>query len=458
MTMQTTTLPFQVSGASALGQPQRNAAAGVQAADDGQFSATLSRAMAPTTAPSAAPTAAPTAGPNKNATPARQTDKPAAQAPKTAAREQVKQNDAAPDAPEAPDASQGAAAAAETAASAADPAKEAAVAAENASAAATAAAEAATTPVTDMLAFMASLMQPAPAAPVEAAPVAAEAAAVPVAAGGAELQLAALQSAALESAFAKLDSADGATAADPGLAAATEGDTAAAGFSLAAGVQPAAQDSADLRSVQQTAQAAVQADAGKLQQGAQARESGAQALAAVEAPAPAPAQLQAQAAKLEAMANPAAVPGDRIPARVGTQAWDNQVSQRIVYMVGKEQAATLTLNPPDLGPVQVVLNVSNEGASVAFSSNQQEVRQALENALPRLREMMSESGIALGNATVDAGMPDGRQAQQDGERRNNGGGGVGNGAGTVAANDEGAARPATRTVALGDNGLVDTFA
>jgi flagellar hook-length control protein FliK len=212
-----------------------------------------------------------------------------------------------------------------------------------------------------------------------------------------------------------------------------------------------------LRSLQQGAQAAAQAESGKPQGGAQARES-AQAVAAVETPAPSVTQLQAQAAKLESVPNPAAVPGDRIPARVGSQAWDNQVSQRIVYMVGKEQAATLTLNPPDLGPVQVVLNVSNDQASVSFSSNQLEVRQALENALPRLREMMGESGIALGNATVDAGVADQRQAQQDGERRNGGGNGAGHLAGASAANDDSAARPVTRSVRLGDSGLVDTFA
>ncbi|VXC66891.1 flagellar hook-length control protein FliK [Massilia sp. 9I] len=443
MTMQTTTLPFQVSGANALAQPQRNAAAGVQAPDADAFSASLSRAMAPTMAPSPAPSAAPAPGPaNKQATPAKQADKPAAQGPKTAAREPARQNEAA----DAPATAQQAAPGAE----AADPAKDAAAAAESASAAA----EAATTPVTDMLAFMASLAQPAPAAPVVAAPSAAQVPAAAVAAGGAELQLAALQSA-----FAKLETTDGAAVAtDPALATATDGEAAASGFSLAAGVQPAAHDSADLRALQQSAQAAVQQEPGKVQP--QARDAAAvQANPAVEAPAPSVTQLQAQAAKLETVPNPAAVPTDRIPARVGTQAWDNQVSQRIVYMVGKEQAATLTLNPPDLGPVQVVLNVSNDGASVAFSSNQQEVRQALENALPRLREMMGENGIALGNATVDAGMPDQRQAQQDGERRNQGGsGGFGNAGGTGAANEDSAARPATRTVALGDNGLVDTFA
>ena len=421
MTMQTTTLPFQVSGASALAQPQRNPAAGVQAPEAGQFSATLSRAMAPTMAPTPAPAAAPA---NKPAAPAKQADKPAAQGAKPAAREPARQSEASSDAPAT---AQGAASA-----EAGAPAKDAA-AAESASAAA----DAATTPVTNMLAFMAALTQ-APAA----APVTAEAA---TAAGGAELQLAALQSA-----FAKLETADGGVAGADPLAAA-DGD--AAGFSLAAGVQTTAQESADLRA---QAQALVPPDAGKTQP--QLRDAAANTAANLEAPLPSTTQLQAQAAKLESLPNPAAVPGDRIPARLGTQAWDNQVSQRIVYMVGKEQAATLTLNPPDLGPVQVVLNVTNDGASVAFSSNQQEVRQALENALPRLREMMGESGIALGNATVDAGMPDGRQAQQDGERRHASGGGPGNAGGTVAAGDDAAVRPATRTVSLGDNGLVDTFA
>ena len=426
MTMQTTTLPFQVSGASALAQPQaqlpRSAAAGVQAPEAGQFSATLSRAMAPTMAP----TPAPAAPANKPAAPAKQADKPAAHGPKPAAREPVRQNEASSDAPATAQGPAGA--------ESGNSAEDAAAAAESANAAA----DAATTPVTDMLAFMAALTQ-APAA----APSAAEAAA-----GGAGPQLTALQSA-----FAKVEAVDGKAAATDPLAAADD----AAGFSLATGVQTAGQESADLRAQQQqAAQAAAPADAGKAQP--QLRDAAANAAAKPDAPLPSLTQLQAQSARLESVPNPAAMPGDRIPARLGTQAWDNQISQRIVYMVGKEQAATLTLNPPDLGPVQVVLNVSNDGASVAFSSNQQEVRQALENALPRLREMMGESGIALGNATVDAGMPDGRQAQQDGERRHGNGGGLGNVGGTTAAGDDAAAQPATRTVHLGDNGLVDTFA
>jgi flagellar hook-length control protein FliK len=49
-----------------------------------------------------------------------------------------------------------------------------------------------------------------------------------------------------------------------------------------------------------------------------------------------------------------------------------------------------------------VLNVTNDQATASFFSAQPEVRQALEAALPKLREMLNESGIQLGQATVSA--------------------------------------------------------
>jgi flagellar hook-length control protein FliK len=73
--------------------------------------------------------------------------------------------------------------------------------------------------------------------------------------------------------------------------------------------------------------------------------------------------------------------------------------------------------------------------------------------------MMSESGIALGNATVNAGMPDGRQAQEQAARNSSGFGGNGRNRGDNGnAVEETAARPVTRSVTLGDRGMVDTFA
>lgn len=176
----------------------------------------------------------------------------------------------------------------------------------------------------------------------------------------------------------------------------------------------------------------------------------------VTAPNTAPVQQQSLA-----LANVASGAGDKIAARVGTPAWDNQVGQKIVWMVaGKEQSASLTLNPPDMGPMKVVLSVTNDYATVTFSSATPEVRQALEDAMPRLREMMNESGISLGNTSVNDG-----SAQQQQARDESGGRGVRAGeSGTVASTASGSAaeaqaKAAARPARTGElPGLVDTFA
>jgi len=113
-------------------------------------------------------------------------------------------------------------------------------------------------------------------------------------------------------------------------------------------------------------------------------------------------------------------PGDpsllRLEPHVGTGSWDNALGQRVLWMVSHQhQIAELNLNPPDLGPLQVVLSVNSDQASAAFVSQNPEVRQALEAALPRLKEMMAESGINLGNATVS---DQGSRQQGDFERQN----------------------------------------
>lgn len=97
-------------------------------------------------------------------------------------------------------------------------------------------------------------------------------------------------------------------------------------------------------------------------------------------------------------------PTEKLSPHVGTPAWDQALGQKIVWMVsGSQQSASLTLNPPDLGPLQVVLNVSNEQANATFIAAQPEVRQAIEAALPKLREMMGEAGIQLGQTNINAG-------------------------------------------------------
>jgi len=103
----------------------------------------------------------------------------------------------------------------------------------------------------------------------------------------------------------------------------------------------------------------------------------------------------------------------------GKSGWDQAISQKVVWMVGaSEQSATLTLNPPDLGPLQVVINVTNDMVDTTFISDNAEVRQALQDGMSNLREKMNESGIQLGQSNVSSGGQLQQQFQQTSQQQN----------------------------------------
>ena len=119
-----------------------------------------------------------------------------------------------------------------------------------------------------------------------------------------------------------------------------------------------------------------------------------------------PSMRPASQAMLETLHAPNEIAAPKLAPTVGTTAWNQALGEKVVWMVaGAQQTATLTLNPPNMGPLQIVLNLANDQATASFFSAQPEVRQALEAAFPRLKEMMNEAGIQLEQATVSADTP-----------------------------------------------------
>lgn len=110
----------------------------------------------------------------------------------------------------------------------------------------------------------------------------------------------------------------------------------------------------------------------------------------------------------------------QIAAPFGQNGWNQAIGQKVVWMAaGGEQSATLTLNPPDLGPLQVVIHVHNGQADTTFLSDQADVRRALEDGMANLRDMMSQSGMQLGQANVRSGQQE-AQSQSSGARAQSG--------------------------------------
>lgn len=81
--------------------------------------------------------------------------------------------------------------------------------------------------------------------------------------------------------------------------------------------------------------------------------------------------------------------------------WGQALGERVQWMVGQHlQLANIKLNPPELGPLEVRIQMHHDQASVTFSALHGHVRDALEAAVPRLREMLGEHGINLADVNV----------------------------------------------------------
>lgn len=91
-----------------------------------------------------------------------------------------------------------------------------------------------------------------------------------------------------------------------------------------------------------------------------------------------------------------------LAAPVGSQAWANQLQQNVLQMVMHNQnEMTLRLHPAELGPLQVQLRMDDTTAQLNILTHSQQVRGALEQALPTLRESLANQGIQLGESNVN---------------------------------------------------------
>jgi flagellar hook-length control protein FliK len=141
---------------------------------------------------------------------------------------------------------------------------------------------------------------------------------------------------------------------------------------------------------------------------------------------------------------------------VSRDTWGNEFTQKVTWMVTQhDQTAQLHLNPPNLGPLDVVLNVSGDQATALFTSPHAAVRDAVEQALPQLRNMLADNGITLGNAMVSDQSPKDQQAWQTSQQQKGNAGA----SRTLEVNRVTAEIPAAANVSLGriHQGMVDTF-
>ncbi|MGQ5487360.1 flagellar hook-length control protein FliK [Thauera sp. ZXT1-4] len=149
-----------------------------------------------------------------------------------------------------------------------------------------------------------------------------------------------------------------------------------------------------------------------------------------------------------------AQPTPQLPVQTpaGQQAWAEDVSNQVRWMLGRaESKAELVLTPPSLGKLEVSISLNGDHTTAQFIASSQAARDALERAMPHLREILQQAGIMLGDANVSTS---GQQGRDGGTSRQDGGNGQGdealNGAGTQSGSGGGWVKQ--------QQGMVDTFA
>jgi flagellar hook-length control protein FliK len=92
----------------------------------------------------------------------------------------------------------------------------------------------------------------------------------------------------------------------------------------------------------------------------------------------------------------------------------NFANQQIGLMLARNlKSIDIRLDPPELGSMQIKMSVTNDQASVSFIVGNQQAKEALENSLPKLKELFEQGGMQLADSDVQ--QQDNQQASAEGD-------------------------------------------
>ena len=93
--------------------------------------------------------------------------------------------------------------------------------------------------------------------------------------------------------------------------------------------------------------------------------------------------------------------GGALTNHMGTTSWNHEVAGRLTVMINNHtEQATLKLNPPELGRMDIKISTDGDRTNIHFVVDNGMAKDALEAAMPRLRHLMEMGGLQLAQAQV----------------------------------------------------------
>lgn len=136
-----------------------------------------------------------------------------------------------------------------------------------------------------------------------------------------------------------------------------------------------------------------------------------------------------------------------------SQFWGRQLGGHITTLIKQDvQEAKIHLDPPELGSLEIKLQVQSQETKVQIHASQPQVREALEQQAFRLREALAQEGMSLSGFDVSSGNKD-----QAGQEQQNQGSSLNEGALSELDGDAEQSQTQNKAAASSLN-LIDTFA
>ena len=146
------------------------------------------------------------------------------------------------------------------------------------------------------------------------------------------------------------------------------------------------------------------------------------------------------------------------PSEPAGREFSEAVGTRVSWLAEQRIShAEISLSPPDLGPIQIHLALDGQQVRADFYSVQADVRAALQDSIPYLREMLSGQGLQLLHVGIGSGNTNdsakGNHAEQ--QRKNSTGGVMGI---TEMSNEQKSVVTENVWRTTAHNGLLDEYA
>lgn len=162
--------------------------------------------------------------------------------------------------------------------------------------------------------------------------------------------------------------------------------------------------------------------------------------------------------------NAAQTPAPAIEKHLTHQEWNTELGEKLLWMHKQAvPSAEIRLNPEHLGPISIKIDVNQDQATVAFTAQHAAVRDAIEAAIPKLREMLGGQNLNLADVNVSQQQSEqkqGRESFQMAGEQNRGGNSQSQNKPETPANESAATilDEIAAGRAIASNGLLSLFA